>query len=100
VTVRYLPYDLRGPCAAFCDRRNPAWASSWKPKLWPHLVQESQRAGVKLFLVNARLSERSARGYRKLAALARETLAGFEAVAAQTQRMQRACWNWARAPSR
>ena len=85
VTVRYLPYDLRGAMRRFLRQAQPRLGVIMETELWPHLVQESQRAGVKLFLVNARLSERSARGYRKLAALARETLAGFEAVAAQTQ---------------
>ena len=85
VTVRYLPYDLSGAMRRFLRQAQPRVGVIMETELWPHLVQESQRAGIKLFLVNARLSERSARGYRKLAALTRETLAGFAAVAAQTQ---------------
>ena len=85
VSVRYLPYDLSWAMRRFLRQAQPRLGVIMETELWPHLVQESQRAGVKLFLVNARLSARSARGYRKLAALTRETLAGFEAVAAQTQ---------------
>ena len=85
VTVRYLPYDLSWAMRRFLRQTQPRVGVIMETELWPHLVQESQRADVKLFLVNARLSERSARGYRKLAALTRATLAGFEAVAAQTQ---------------
>lgn len=85
VTVRYLPYDLRCAMTLFFRRAQPRLGIIMETELWPNLVQASQRAGIRLFLVNARLSARSARGYRKLAALARATLGGFEAVAAQTQ---------------
>lgn len=54
-------------------------------ELWPNLVRESNRSGVPLYLVNARLSEKSANGYRKFSALTRAVLHGFKAVAAQTQ---------------
>lgn len=85
VTVRYLPYDLNWAMRRFLRQAQPRLGVVMETELWPHLVQESQRAGIRLFLVNARLSARSARGYRKLAALAHETLAGFEAIAAQTE---------------
>ncbi|MFO7542187.1 MAG: lipid IV(A) 3-deoxy-D-manno-octulosonic acid transferase [Thiobacillus sp.] len=85
VTVRYLPYDYGWAVRRFLQQARPRLGVIMETELWPHLVRESRRAGVRLYLVNARLSERSARGYRKLAALIRDTLAGFEAIAAQTQ---------------
>ena len=85
VTVRYLPYDLRWSMRRLLRQAQPRLGVVMETELWPNLVRESQRAGVKLFLVNARLSARSARGYRKLAALTRATLGGFVAIAAQTQ---------------
>lgn len=85
VTVRYLPYDFAGTMAFFLRQAQPRLGIIMETELWPNLVRVSQRAGVKLFLVNARLSARSARGYRKLAALTRATLGGFTAIAAQTQ---------------
>ncbi|MHB1051777.1 MAG: lipid IV(A) 3-deoxy-D-manno-octulosonic acid transferase [Thiobacillus sp.] len=85
VTVRYLPYDLNWTMRRFLRQAHPRLGVVMETELWPNLVRESQRAGIRLFLVNARLSARSARGYRKLAALAHETLAGFAAIAAQTE---------------
>lgn len=85
VTVRYLPYDFAFAVRRFLKQVQPAMGVIMETELWPNLVRESRRAGVKLFLVNARMSEKSARGYRKLAALTRETLGGFEWVAAQTR---------------
>lgn len=85
VTVRYLPYDFASAIRRFLKQIKPATGVIMETELWPNLVRECGRAGVKLFLVNARMSEKSARGYHKLATLTRETLGGFEAIAAQTQ---------------
>lgn len=85
VTVRYLPYDFAFAVRHFLKQIQPGMGVIMETELWPNLVRESRRAGVKLFLVNARMSEKSANGYRKLAALTRETLGGFERIAAQTQ---------------
>src|SRR4030065_206022 len=72
------------PCGVGWRGAQPRMGIIMETELWPNLVQASQRAGIQLFLVNARLSERSARGYRKLAALPRATLGGFQAVPAPT----------------
>ncbi len=85
VTVRYLPYDYRWAMRRLVRQAQPRLGIILETELWPNLVSECRRAGVRLFLVNARMSERSARGYRRLAGLTRATLGGFESVAAQTR---------------
>jgi 3-deoxy-D-manno-octulosonic-acid transferase len=85
VAIRYLPYDYVSSIRRFLRVVRPKMGVIMETELWPNMVRESRNAGVKLFLVNGRLSKDSARGYRKLAALAREMLGGFEAIAAQTQ---------------
>ena len=54
-------------------------------ELWPNLAAEAARAGMPLFLVNARLSEKSARGYERVPSLVRPMLASLAGVAAQTR---------------
>ncbi len=54
-------------------------------ELWPNLIHASRAAGVPLYLVNARLSERSAQGYSRVAGLARDALAALTAIGAQTE---------------
>src|SRR5574337_898546 len=54
-------------------------------EVWPNLFSACRRAGVPVALVNARLSERSARGYRRIGGLAREALQNLSLVAAQTR---------------
>lgn len=84
VNVSYLPYDYPSAVRRFLRRVKPAMGVIMETELWPHLVREAGGAGVGLILVNARLSERSARGYQRLATLARSVLQGFAGVAAQT----------------
>jgi 3-deoxy-D-manno-octulosonic-acid transferase len=81
----YLPYDL--PCAVrrFVQHYRPHAGMLMETELWPNLVAECRRAGVPLLLVNARMSERSARGYARLAALTAQTLRGLAGIGAQTR---------------
>jgi 3-deoxy-D-manno-octulosonic-acid transferase len=82
--VRYLPYDYAWAVRRFLRRARPAMGLIMETELWPNLVREAGRARIPLYLVNARLSQKSAKGYRRFAALTREVLQGFKAVAAQT----------------
>ena len=84
VQIRYLPYDYAWAVRRFLRRARPERGIIMETELWPNLVRESARNNIPLSLVNARLSEKSANGYHKLAALAHATLQGFTVVAAQT----------------
>ena len=80
----YLPYDLPWAVAAFLDRQRPALGLLIETEVWPNLVAGCLARGVPLCLVNARLSERSRRGYARLRALAEPAFAGLARVVAQT----------------
>lgn len=82
--VRYLPYDHAWAIRRFLQSAKPALGVIMETELWPNLVRESNKAGFPLYLVNARMSERSAGGYRRFLALTGEVLQGFKKVAAQT----------------
>lgn len=79
----YLPYDYPGAVARFLRHFMPAAGVLIETEVWPNLVRAGKDHGVPLYLVNARLSERSQRGYRRVGALACEALRGFAAIAAQ-----------------
>lgn len=80
----HLPYDYTWAVRRFLRRTRPGRGIILETELWPNLLREARRAGVPLYLVNARLSAKSARGYRRFAALTRQMLQNFTAVAAQT----------------
>jgi 3-deoxy-D-manno-octulosonic-acid transferase len=80
----YLPYDL--PCAAarFIARLQPKLALIMETELWPNHIHQCALRGIPVVLANARLSERSARGYARLAKLTAPMLAELSLIAAQT----------------
>ena len=80
----YLPYDYPFAVRRFLDRFSPTIGLIMETELWPNLIALCHARPMPLLLVNARLSERSARGYRRLHALTREALGKLAAVGAQT----------------
>lgn len=81
----FLPYDLPFAAARFLARFRPRLGVLLETELWPNLIEACRRSGVPLYLVNARLSERSARGYRRIAWLAGDALRSLTAIAAQSE---------------
>jgi len=83
VAVAWLPYDLPGAVRRFLEHYRPALAVLVETELWPNLLAACAAFDVPVMLANARLSERSARGYDRLAALARPAVASLALVCAQ-----------------
>ncbi|WP_440996094.1 lipid IV(A) 3-deoxy-D-manno-octulosonic acid transferase [Arhodomonas sp. SL1] len=79
----YLPYDTPGAVRRFLDRVSPMLGIVMETEIWPNLMAATEARGIPVVLANARLSERSARGYARLARLTAETLARFTLIAAQ-----------------
>ena len=84
VVQAWLPYDLPFAVRRFFAHFAPRAGLLIETELWPNLAAEAARRRVPLLLVNARLSERSARGYRRVDALARPMFAALAGVAAQS----------------
>jgi len=83
VAHSFLPVDTPGAVSRFLDRVRPRALLVMETEIWPNLVAACRARGVPVILVNARLSEKSARGYARFAGFTRETLAGFTMIAAQ-----------------
>lgn len=84
VVQAWLPYDVPFAVRAFLRHFRPCAGMLVETELWPNLVALCAAAGVPLYLVNARLSERSAARYARAGALARPMLAALSGIAAQT----------------
>jgi 3-deoxy-D-manno-octulosonic-acid transferase len=79
----YAPYDFPWAVRRFYDRVEPRLLVLMETELWPNLISAASARGVPALLVNARLSERSARGYRRLGRLARDMFGRLRYVACQ-----------------
>jgi len=84
VVQAYLPYDLPDAAARFLDRFRPEIGIFMETELWPNVIAAAKARGIPLALVNARLSAKSQRGYRRFAALVAPAFAALDLVAAQT----------------
>lgn len=80
----YLPYDLPGMVERFLRHFRPQLGLVMETELWPNLLFGVRGASVPTWIVNARLSERSLRGYRLLRPLLRRALAGLRGILAQS----------------
>lgn len=80
---RYIPYDLPGAVERFLARAHPDLGVVMETEVWPNLYHACRDRRVPLMLVNARMSERSARGYARFARLTRDTLRCLSVIAAQ-----------------
>lgn len=81
----YAPYDLPGVLARFFDRVNPDLVIVMETELWPNLIACCRRRRIPVAVANARLSAKSAGGYRKVGRLVRPMLRDIALVAAQDE---------------
>ena len=83
VLCAWLPYDYPGAVQRFLEHYRPRLGVLVETEIWPNLVHACAQNGVPLVLANARMSPRSARGYRRVSGLSRPALASLAAVCAQ-----------------
>lgn len=81
----YAPYDLPLFVRAFLQRTHPAICLIMETELWPNVLHQCHIHRIPSMVANARLSEKSARGYAKLAPLTRSMLAEVDMIASQQQ---------------
>ncbi|MDQ6620040.1 MAG: lipid IV(A) 3-deoxy-D-manno-octulosonic acid transferase [Pseudomonadota bacterium] len=80
----WLPYDVPRCVRAFLAHFRPTVGIVLETELWPNLLHACHARHVPVFLVNARLSARSAARYARIPAIARPMFRGLAGVAAQT----------------
>lgn len=81
----YLPYDLPASIDRFLDRIKPRMAVIMETEIWPNLYHLCERRGIPILIANARLSERSLRGYGPVRPLARAAVRSVAQLAVQSK---------------
>lgn len=81
----YAPYDLPGAVTRFLRRVQPRMVVIMETEIWPNMITGCFKREIPLVLANARLSERSAGGYRLIPSLIRLTLRRIRLIAAQSE---------------
>ena len=81
----YLPYDFPQAVKRFLLHFKPVAGVLLETEIWFNLIHLCKRANIPLYLVNARLSEKSAARYSAFRSLVGAGLKELTAVAAQTE---------------
>ena len=85
VIHQYAPVDTPGAVAAFLDHWKPTLAVFVESELWPNLILDARRRGVKLVLASARITEKTADGWRRFPGAARRVLSAFDRILPQDE---------------
>lgn len=80
----YVPYDLPGAVGRFLRHFRPKLALVMETELWPNLLFGCRDAGVPAYILNARLSARSLRGYGVLGPLISRVVRSLRRIGAQS----------------
>lgn len=83
-TVFYFPYDFLFSINRVLKTMRPRMVVIVETDIWPNFLFKMQKNNIPVLLVNARLSDRSFSGYRRIGAFARTVFSRFSHVCAQT----------------
>ena len=82
---QFVPLDTPGAVTRFLDHWKPDAGLFVESDLWPNLILTARARGVRLALINARISARSAQGWRKARKSVAALLGAFDMVLAQDE---------------
>ena len=85
VSIAWLPYDYPGSVRRFVEHFKPRLGLLMETEVWPNLLAACKALDVPVVLANARMSERSAHGYRKWSAITQPAFTSLAAVCAQSE---------------
>ncbi|MBR2364757.1 MAG: 3-deoxy-D-manno-octulosonic acid transferase [Lentisphaeria bacterium] len=85
VEVFFTPIDFLPFIRKFLRLAQPAKLIIFETELWPNMILETVKSGASAFLVNARLSDRSIKGYRRCSSFFVPLLSAFKVICAQTE---------------
>lgn len=85
VIHQFAPVDAPGAVAAFLDHWQPSLAVFVESELWPNLILEARRRGVKLVLASARITEKTVEGWRRFPGAVRQILCAFDRILPQDE---------------
>ena len=83
VIHQFAPVDAPGAVDAFLTKWKPVVGVFVESELWPNLILESHRRGVKLVLASARITEKTVAGWQRFPGAARQVLSAFDVILPQ-----------------
>ncbi len=81
----YIPYDISFAVQRFLKQIHPQFGIIMETEIWPTMLLTCQQLKIPMVLANARMSERSAKGYARFASFTQTILQSLQFIAAQTE---------------
>jgi 3-deoxy-D-manno-octulosonic-acid transferase len=81
----YVPYDFPGAVKRFLRKTQPKLLILMETELWPNCLHYCAKQEVPILLANARLSERSYRGYSRIGGYVAKMMQQITFIAAQAR---------------
>ncbi len=85
VTIIYCPIDFILFVRKTIKLINPSVLIIFETEIWPNLINETYKLNKKIFLVNARMSDNSVKGYRKFKKFFKPLLKKIDTICVQTE---------------
>ena len=85
ISCSYFPYDLPPVVSRFLNRLSPAALLVMESEIWPNLYLACAARGIKVILLNSRISDRSLAGYRRLGSFMTRIMGCVTAAGARAQ---------------
>jgi 3-deoxy-D-manno-octulosonic-acid transferase len=85
ISCSYFPFDFRAAVLRTVHRLRPRVFVMIETELWPNVLRECRRAGVRSLVVNGRLSPRSFTRYKLIRPLMRSALGFLDLACVQTE---------------
>ena len=83
--VFYFPLDLPGAIRRTLDRVNPDLVLIAETEIWPNFLRECRRRGIRVVMVNGRISDRSLPRYRVVRRWLKRVLDDYTLLGMQTE---------------
>lgn len=83
---QFAPLDARAALRRFLDHWQPTAAIFVESELWPQMLGQSHARGIPLALINTRISDKSARRWKRFPKSARHLLGQFSMIHSQDAR--------------
>ena len=84
-TIIYFPFDYSFVVNKFLNKFNPQIFVMMETELWPNFFTLAKQRGVRLFLINGKLSDKSYKRYKQFGFFFRGVLNRIDAFCMQTQ---------------
>jgi 3-deoxy-D-manno-octulosonic-acid transferase len=81
----YVPFDAPCLIKRFLKKTNPQLVIIMETEIWPNWYAICKQKNISVIIANARLSERSQKGYQRIGKLTKQALNNTEVILAQTQ---------------